>query len=195
MKIETLARHPSFRENIRMAPARFPWPTPAPGPRTYMLDGPSIVAALKECGITHVIWIPDSDLGTWDAALSSAEGLSLIRVCREGEAFALAAGLHLGGRRPIILIQCTGLFEAGDALRNVIHDLNLPLFFVVGVRNYYSHQQGATPDTCPVFAQPIMQAWKVPFVILDNRHSAQDLADAFRQAQAEKRAGCVLLAE
>ena len=35
-----------------------------------MLDGPSIVAALADCGITHVIWIPDSELGTWNAALS-----------------------------------------------------------------------------------------------------------------------------
>ena len=44
-------------------------------------------------------------------------------------------GLHLGGRQPLIVLQCTGLFEAGDALRNLIHDLKLPLFFVVGVRS------------------------------------------------------------
>ena len=29
-----------------------------------MLDGPAVVAALKACGVTHVIWIPDSELGT-----------------------------------------------------------------------------------------------------------------------------------
>src|SRR6185437_16206696 len=79
-----------------------------------MLDGPSVVAALQDCGVTHVVWIPDSDLGQWDSALSTASGLQLLRVCREGEAIALAAGLHLGGRRPIVVIQCTGLFEAGD---------------------------------------------------------------------------------
>src|SRR5471032_1783196 len=98
-----------------------------------MIDGPSLVAALKSCGITHVIWIPDSELGTWDAALSADSDLALIRVCREGEAFTLAAGLYLGGMRPIVLVQCTGLFEAGDALRNVLFDMKLPLFFVVGV--------------------------------------------------------------
>ena len=160
-----------------------------------MLDGPSLVDALKQCGITHVVWIPDTELGTWDAALSAAEGLSLIRVCREGEAFTLAAGLHLGGKRPIVLIQCTGLFEAGDAMRNVIHDMKLPLFFVVGVRSYYLHQQGATTDTCPVFAEPIMKAWQIPYVVLDRTNTAADLADAYRQAQAENRAGAVLIAE
>jgi sulfopyruvate decarboxylase TPP-binding subunit len=160
-----------------------------------MLDGPSVAAALQECGVTHVVWIPDSELGTWEPALLAAPGLQLIRVCREGEAFAVAAGLILGGKRPLILIQCTGLFEAGDALRNVVHDLKLPVFFVVGVRSYYAHQQGASADTCPVFAEPIMRAWQVPYMLLDRRHTAADLAAAYRQAQAEQRAGAVLIAE
>lgn len=160
-----------------------------------MLDGPSIVDALKSCGITHVVWIPDSELGTWEAALSAAEGVTLIRVCREGEAFAVAAGLFLGGKKPIVLIQCTGFFEAGDALRNVLHDMKLPLFFVVGVRSYYAHQQGATPDTCPVFTEPILKAWQVPYVVFDKRNTAADLAREYRLAQTEKRAGAVLIAE
>src|SRR5262245_47122868 len=109
-----------------------------------MLDGPSVAAALKQCGVTHVVWIPDSELGTWEPALRNDPQLQLIRVCREGEAMAVAAGLILGGKRPIVAIQCTGLFEAGDALRNVIHDMKLPLFLVVGIRSYYAHQKGKT---------------------------------------------------
>jgi len=160
-----------------------------------MLDGSFVVAALKRCGITHVVWIPDTELGAWEASLSAATDLTLIRVCREGEAFALAAGLHLGGKKPIILLQCTGLFEAGDALRNVLFDMKLPLFFVVGVRSYYAHLQGTTTDTCPVFTEPILRAWKIPYVLLDARNTAEDLANAYRHAQAEKRAGAVLIAE
>lgn len=160
-----------------------------------MLDGPSVADAFTLCGITHVVWVPDSELGTWNAALSTDPRLTLLRVCREGEAFALAAGLWLGGKKPIILIQCTGLFEAGDALRNVLHDMKLPLFFVVGVRSYYLHQQNATTDTCPVFTEPIMNAWRIPYAILDKRHTANDLADEIRRAQTENRAGAVLLAE
>jgi sulfopyruvate decarboxylase subunit alpha len=161
-----------------------------------MLDGPSVAAVLQDCGITHVIWIPDSEIGTWEPAFKAAPGLTLLRVCREGEAFALAAGLWLGGKKPIVMLQCTGLFEAGDSLRNVIHDLKLPLFFVAGIRNYYAHQEGTTQDTCPVFTEPIMQAWKIPYTVLDGRrHSAADLGAAYRLAQAEQRAGAVLLAE
>jgi sulfopyruvate decarboxylase TPP-binding subunit len=160
-----------------------------------MLDGPSVVAALKECGVTHVIWIPDSESGAWEPALAAEPAVRLLRVCREGEAMAVAAGLLLGGQRPVVLLQCTGLFEAGDALRNVVHDLKLPLFLLVGVRSWYEHQQGKGTDSCPVFTEPILKAWQIPYVLLDRRHTAADLAEAYRKAREEGRAGAVLLAE
>ena len=160
-----------------------------------MLDGPSVVAALKDCGVTDVVWIPDSEIGRWETELSNDPELRLIRVCREGEAFAVAAGLHLGGRRPIVMIQCTGLFEAGDALRNFVYDLKLPLFFLVGVRSWFAHQQSATTDTCPVFTEPILRAWQIPYVLLQRDSTAADLVAAYRQACNENRAGAVLLPE
>lgn len=160
-----------------------------------MLDGPSVAAALESCGVTDVLWVPDSEIGQWEAALLGSSRLRLIRVCREGEAMAIAAGLLLGGRRPVVLIQCTGLFEAGDSMRNVVHDLHLPLFLIVGVRSYFAHQQGTSLDSCPRFTEPIVQAWQIPYVLLDQRHSGADLAAAYLQAQAERRAGAVLVAE
>ena len=160
-----------------------------------MIDGDSVAAAFVQIGVTHVVWIPDSELGTWEAALVTEKRLSLIRVCREGEAIAVAAGLLLGGKQPIVLMQCTGFFEAGDAFRNFVHDLKLPLFFVVGVRSYYAHQQGTSADSCPVYTEPVLRAWQVPYTLLDKQHRATDLAEAYRRAQTEQRAGLVLLAE
>lgn len=160
-----------------------------------MASGVEVARALQACGVTHVVWIPDSDLGTWNDALGAADGLSLIRVCREGEAFAVAAGLLLAGQWPIVLIQCTGLFEAGDALRNVVHDLRLPLFFVVGVRSHFAALAGKSADSCPRFAEPIVRAWDLPYVVLERDRVAEGLADAYRRARAENRAGAALLPE
>jgi sulfopyruvate decarboxylase TPP-binding subunit len=167
----------------------------SPALRIFMLDGPGVVSALKQCGITHVVWLPDSEIGTWEPALIAEPSLSLIRVCREGEAIAVAGGLLLGGRKPIVLIQCTGMFEAGDALRNVVHDLKQPLFLIVGLRSYYAHQQGKGFDTCPIFAEPIMKAWQIPYQLLDRNNTPADLVAAYRESQRQNRAGAVLLAE
>jgi sulfopyruvate decarboxylase TPP-binding subunit len=160
-----------------------------------MLDGPAIAGAFKECGITHVTWLPDSELGLWEPALLAEPTLKLIRVCREGEAIAVAGGLHLGGCKPVIAMQCTGFFEAGDAFRNFVHDLKLPLFFVIGVRSYYAHQKKASSDSCPLFIEPILQAWQLPFTILDNRHTQADLVVAYQLASSQKQAAAVLIAE
>lgn len=158
-----------------------------------MLDGVEVAAALAEAGVTDVIWLPDSELGLWEAGLM--RHLPLIRVCREGEAMVVAAGLMLGGRKPVVIIQCTGLFEAGDALRNVVHDLKLPLFLIVGVRSYQAHQRGATRDSCPVFTEPILQAWKLAYVMLAPEASAVNLVAAYKDAQVAGRAGAVLVPE
>jgi sulfopyruvate decarboxylase TPP-binding subunit len=158
-----------------------------------MLDGPAVVAALKSCGVTHVVWVPDSTLGTWDAALAGDAELKLLRVCREGEALAVAAGLMVGGRRPVAMLQCTGLFEAGDALRNVVHDLRLPLFLIVGVRSLLAYRRGTSVDTCPIFIEPFLQAWRIPYTILPPDASGEDLTRAYQGAAG--RAVAVLLPE
>lgn len=160
-----------------------------------MFDGTAVVAALQSAGVTHVVWLPDSELGRWETALASAPRLRLIRVCREGEAIAVAAGLLLGGKRPIVLMQCTGFFEAGDALRNVVHDLGLPLLLVIGVRSWQAHQRGASTDTCPLFLEPIVQAWRLPYRWLRASDTADDLADTLRQAIEADRPLALLLPE
>jgi sulfopyruvate decarboxylase TPP-binding subunit len=131
-----------------------------------MLDPAAAVRHLEGAGFTHVVWIPDSFVGPWEPALVASARLKLIRPCREGEAIGVAAGLMLGGARPVAVIQCTGLFEAGDALRNVAHDLGLPLKLIVGVRGYRAFAAGKTTDNCPAFTEPIVQAWRVPYTLL-----------------------------
>jgi sulfopyruvate decarboxylase TPP-binding subunit len=129
-----------------------------------MVTGDAIVEALTHAGVSHVVWIPDSHLGQWDAALATS-AIPLVRPTREGEAVAIAAGLMLGGATPLVMIQCTGLFEAGDAIRNVVHDLGLPLKLLVGVRSW--RQRATTADNCPAFAEPFVTAWKLPFAWFD----------------------------
>jgi sulfopyruvate decarboxylase TPP-binding subunit len=144
-----------------------------------MIAGRELVALLQQGGITHLPWIPDSELGRWEADLVAAGTPRLIRVCREGEALALAAGLLLGGARPLVLMQCTGLFEAGDALRNVVHDLVLPVRALIGIRSWIASQQRPITDSCPRFVVPYVDAWQIPYRWLDG--TAVDLAAALRE--------------
>lgn len=157
-----------------------------------MFTGPDIVATLRELEISHVVWVPDTAIGPWEAALNAAHDLKLVRVCREGEAWPLAAGLHLGGKSPLVVMQTTGLFESGDALRNVLFDLKLPIYSLIGVRNWLNAE---SKDTARAFTEPILRAWGVDCVWLTQPADKLKLAEHFRRCRAAVRPGMALLAE
>jgi sulfopyruvate decarboxylase TPP-binding subunit len=160
-----------------------------------MASGTEIVHVLRRLGVSHVVFIPDSETGRWEPALAAAGTPALIRPTREGEAIAIAGGLILGGAKPLIMIQCTGLFEAGDALRNFVHDLHLPLAFVIGLRSYQAHKEGRSRDTCPVYTEPILQAWRLPYTILERGFDTASFEKALRDVLNSNKAGVILLPE
>jgi sulfopyruvate decarboxylase TPP-binding subunit len=157
-----------------------------------MYDGPEIAAILANLGITHVVWVPDTAIGPWEAALETSSTMSLVRVCREGEAWPLAAGLHLGGKTPLVVMQTTGLFESGDALRNVLFDLGLPIYSIIGVRNWLVP---TSKDTAKTFAEPILKAWGLDCTWIAAPADKPKLAEHFRRCRQAGRPGVALLAE
>jgi sulfopyruvate decarboxylase TPP-binding subunit len=157
-----------------------------------MFTGSEIVGALEELGITHVVWVPDSAVGPWEAALETSQRLRLVRVCREGEAWPLAAGLHLGGQTPLVVMQTTGLFESGDALRNVLFDLKLPLLALIGVRNGLVAD---SRDSAKIFAEPILEAWGIDHPRICALEEWPQAVNYFRAGRQAGRPSVLLLAE
>lgn len=157
-----------------------------------MFSPAEIIAALGALDITDVVWLPDSELGRWDSALASAEHVRLIRVCREGEAWPLAAGLHIGGRRPLVMMQTTGLYESGDAMRNVLFDLQIPLPAIIGHRSYLVANSS---DTAKSFAEPILAAWGIDYTLIAAPADKPKLLSHLSNCALQNKPGVVLLAE
>lgn len=157
-----------------------------------MFTGSQIVEAFAAVGVSHVVWLPDSTLGTWDAALAGAAQFRLVRVCREGEAWTIAAGLHMAGARPMVVMQSTGLFESGDALRNVYYDLQLPLSALIGYRSYLLPQ---STDSAKRFCEPILKAWQLDYRLIERPEQFPEMASHWRDCAARNAPGVVLLAE
>ena len=158
-----------------------------------MFNGPDIATVFASSGVTHVVTVPDSTIGRWESDIVRT-GIDLVRVCREGEAWGVAAGLHLGGAAPLVMIQCTGLFESGDALRNVLHDWKLPLFSVIGYRSYLN-QDLLPGDTCLVFTEPILDAWRIDYKLFTEARQLPLIGAHYRSCREAGRAGAALVAE
>lgn len=157
-----------------------------------MFTGEEIVATLEQLGVSHVVWVPDSTFGTWEADLEASTQLDLLRVCREGEAWPLAAGLQVGGASPVVMMQTTGLFESGDAMRNVLVDLQIPLFAIIGVRNWLIAESS---DSARRFAEPIVRAWDLHHVWIAEESDKPRLCEHYETCRRTNRAGVVLMAE
>ena len=159
-----------------------------------MFTGEQIASQFLELGVTHVITVPDSTIGAWGDALDAIAGISVVRVCREGEAWGIAGGLHLGGAMPLVLIQCTGLFESGDALRNVLFDWKFPIMSVIGYRSYLD-QSTLPGDTCLTFTEPILKAWNLDYRLITQPSELTLIRDHLARCRAENRPGVALIAE
>lgn len=159
-----------------------------------VFSGEQIAELLGTLGVTHVVTVPDSTIGQWQDAIERRGVTRIVRVCREGEAWQVAAGLYLGGASPLVLIQCTGLFESGDAIRNALHDFKLPLFSMIGYRSYLN-QDTLPGDTCLTFTEPVLDTWKIDYRLLTRPEQIDEIPAHHAACRSAGKPGAILLAE
>jgi sulfopyruvate decarboxylase TPP-binding subunit len=157
------------------------------------LSPETVLREMKKNGVTHVVWLPDSETN-WLYTLMQAEpSLSLVGVNREGLAFSHAAGLWIGGKKPLILIQNTGMMEAGDSLRGWILGLEIPMVMMVGYRGYTRH--GVNTDNAATYTERFLNAFGVQYYLVEGDADAPRISLAFEEAERTKRPVAILVAD
>lgn len=122
------------------------------------------VTEIKRLGFTHILAVPDSESRLLCEAVQADPSLIYITPCREGESVAIAAGLWVGGEKPLLVIQNTGLMEAGDALRGCGVGPGVPLRLLVGWRGYAGAAANKQPiDSAFPYTEPLLEAWGIPY--------------------------------
>ena len=161
--------------------------------------------------MTHLVGLPDSiSSGLVDAAESSP-ATRYVPVTREGEAFALAAGLWVGGGEPVVVVQNTGLLESGDSLRGTVVRMGAPVLCLVTYRGHRKMTAaGLGPafdppdrdtlvrpdvDSTPLLTEPTLETWGIPSVIVDSDDDVEDVIALWARARRESRPVVALLRE
>jgi sulfopyruvate decarboxylase subunit alpha len=171
------------------------------------LRAASILDALRRRQVTHVVALPDNASGALLALLQAEGSPRVVPVTREGEAFAVASGLWVGGAVPVVLIQNTGLLESGDALRGTAMRMRVPLVCLVTYRGYASlptPRGAAAPidgealsrpdvDSVAVLTEPTLRAWGVPYDFLHLDRDLSRLDEAFAKAAVLEQPVAVLI--
>ncbi len=156
-----------------------------------VLHPPAVISELKKNRVTHVVWLPDSETNFMYQQLMAEPGMDLVPVCREGETMAIAAGLWVGGKNPVVLIQNTGIMESGDSIRGLGLDVNQPLVMLIGYRGWDRH--GVTRDSAARFIEHILHAWGISYYLVEEDEDASRISLAFEEARRTSRPVAVLL--
>jgi len=157
------------------------------------LNPETVLAEMKKNGVTHVVWLPDSETNWLYMLMKNDPELDLIPVSREGQAFSVAAGLSVGGKNPIILIQNTGMMESGDSLRGWCLGMNIPVVMMVGYRGYTRH--GVNSDTAATYTERFLNAFGIQYYLVENDSDAERISVAFEEAQQTKRPVAILVGD
>ena len=150
-----------------------------------------VLDELKKCGITHIIWLPDSESRFMYEAMMSQHELTLVPICREGEAIAIAAGLMLGGKEPVVLHQNTGFFESGDSVRGLALDLQLPLLLLIGYRGW--RRDAPMTDSAAIFIEPILDTWGIKHYLVETGEDVERISMGYKEAHETNKPVAILI--
>ncbi len=126
-----------------------------------------MVKEMKAAGINFVATVPDSGLGALYWLCKDDPGFRFVPVQNEGEGVGVVAGAWLGGKRPIMFMEASGLRVAAEALARLGLEIGLPALLVISYRgsigdgNWWAINQGAV-------LEPMLKALRIPYRIIEN---------------------------
>jgi sulfopyruvate decarboxylase subunit alpha len=104
-----------------------------------MSDSPvwasGVCEGLHAAGCRHVVYVPDNPLSHVLRVLRTRYAdVQTTVATREEEAFGIAAGLYLGGARPAVMLQSSGLGNSLNALTSLLIPYQIPVLTIISMR-------------------------------------------------------------
>jgi phosphonopyruvate decarboxylase len=152
--------------------------------RDQVLSGAALAALLETQGYDFFTGVPCSMIGSLIAKLEDHPRLPYIPAVREDVAVGLAAGAWLAGRRPMVLMQNSGLGTSLNALVSLSLMYRLPTLLLVTWRG---HGGKDAPEHLLMgeISPSLLDLIRIPHRVL----SAQTVADdvAWGRAESDRR--------
>ncbi len=140
--------------------------TPAPRPTMAPLDPAAVTSEFRRAGFGPFLGVPCSFLAPMITVLQSDYPEEYLSTANEGEAVAVAAGAYLAGRRPVVLMQNSGLGNAVNPLTSLCHTLRIPVLLLVTWRGQPGHPDEPQHQLMGTITQELLTAMQVRHEVL-----------------------------
>ncbi len=143
----------------------------------------ALIDGLNDCAPDHVIYVPCSTMARVIDHFEGKTGILTFPVTREEEGGGIAAGLSLGGARPVLVIQDNGLGNSLTALTTFPQAYHIPILLLVARRGGLNEFNSMIHHFCE-HADAIMTAAQLRFFALDGKVALADWRPTVAQAYA-----------
>ena len=153
-----------------------------------------VCAGLHAAGARHVVYVPDNPTSHVVRVLRDRfPSIALTTATREEEAFGIAAGLYLGGVRPVVMLQSSGLGNSLNALTSLLVPYQIPVLMLVSMRG---EQDEWNPAQMPMgrAVRPIFDAIGIAHMTLERAEEAAQAVESMARRAFKSRmpAACLL---
>ena len=120
--------------------------------------------SLKANGVDFAVLLPDTILYALDERLMADPDVETMVCAREDEGIGIALGAYLGGKKPVVLMEGSGLGLSSLVLaRGMVH--GLPILLIAAHNSVYGERLPAHNATRMV-AQPTLDMLRIPYHVL-----------------------------
>ncbi len=152
---------------------------PAKGLTNRQLVAQAIVQGMKEAGINLVAGLPDSWLSPCLEMVRDDGDFIYVPVVNESQGIAVCAGAWLGGKKPAMVMEGSGLLVSAEVLMR-LSSFQIPFVMIISRRGTIGE---AFSFAYPIgwSLEPMLQALRIPYAM---PHSHQEVSRLIQWAQA-----------
>ena len=93
-----------------------------------------IYNGIKDAGINFIVTVPCANLKKLLELIDKDDTIKHVHVKREEEGFGICAGAYMGGLKPAILMQNSGLGNSVNVLASLMKLYNFPILMIISHR-------------------------------------------------------------
>ena len=139
----------------------------------------------KAAGIDFAVFLPDSMLDGIEQLIVERGGIDIYQCSREDEGVAMAMGAFLAGRKPVALMEGSGIGLSGLILaRGIVQ--KTPCMLIAGHNSALGERydyHGATR----LVAEPVLRALQIPYhVLFDPGHIRTAIVEAQHTIEGQR---------
>jgi len=140
-----------------------------------------VIEIMKECDVDIVLTLPCEKMKTLFHLVASSQDFCHVPLTREENGVGIAAGVFLGGGRPVMLIQSTGLGNSINAIMSLSVTYGMALPVLASWRGVHHEKIPAQIPLGRALPQ-VLEALGLPYTVINDHTEVKLVRDAILHA-------------